>query len=151
MRPALIFLLALSACAEQNTRQTVSTEDTTKVIEVALHTMLEQPFPDMDGIRRKSSFNDSIFFTTRLMPLSKLPATVDSFRFKILPDSAICAMIKSDTVEELPNYLKLESFEKTDTDYYVKFESVDCIPSPSKDGAVSFRILKSKDKFVFKK
>ena len=62
----------------------------------------------------------------------------------------ICSVIKTDTVSELPNYLRLQTFEKTDTDYFVKFESVDCIPSPSKDGAVSLRILKSKDKFVFK-
>lgn len=150
MRLSLLFLIVLSACTEQSSRQVIATEDTTRVIEVALRTVLEQPFPDMDGIRRKSSFNDSIFLTTELMPLNKLPVSVDSFRFKILPDSAICSMIKSDTVADLPNFLKLQAFEKTDTDYFVKFESVDCIPSPSKDGAVSFRILKSKDKFVFK-
>ncbi|MGZ5219634.1 MAG: hypothetical protein ACXWC7_06135, partial [Chitinophagaceae bacterium] len=83
--------------------------------------------------------------------LSHLPASVDSFRFKILPDSLICSVIKSDTASvELPNFLRLQTFEKTDTDYLVKFESVDCVPSPSRDGSVSLRILKSKDKFVFK-
>ena len=151
MRRLLILLLIVPGCADKSSKQTSSTADTTRVIEVALKTILEEPFPEMDGIKRKSSFHDSIFLTTNLFPLSNLPASVDSFRFKILPDTLICSVIKSDTAAaELPNYLRLQTFEKTDTDYLVRFESVDCIPSPSKDGAVSLRILKSKDKFVFK-
>lgn len=151
MRSLLILLLILTACTDKYRKQTSSAADTTQVIEVALKTVLVESFPEMDGIKRKSSFSDSLFLTTNLFPLSNLPASVDSFRFKILPDSIICSVIKSDTAAaELPNYLKLQSFEKTDTDYFVRFESVDCIPSPSRDGAVSLRILKSKDKFVFK-
>lgn len=150
MRSLLLLLLVLTACADKSKKQTSSAADTTQVIEVALKTVLEEPFPDMDGIRRKSSFKDSIFLTTNLFSLASLPTSVDSFKFKVLPDTMICSVIKTDTVSELPNYLRLQTFEKTDTDYFVRFESVDCIPSPSKDGAVSLRILKSKDKFVFK-
>ena len=151
MRSLLILLLIATACTDKSRKQTSSAADTTQVIEVALKTVLGEPFPEMDGIKRKSSFNDSIFLTTNLFPLASLPASVDSFRFKILPDTMICSIIKSDTAAaELPNYLRLQAFEKTDTDYFVRFESVDCIPSPSRDGAVSLRILKSKDKFVFK-
>lgn len=150
MRWSLILLLVLTACADKTNKRTSTTADTTQVIKVALKTVLEEPFPDMDGIKRKSSFKDSIFLTTNLFSLASLPTSVDSFRFKILPDTMICSVIKTDTVSELPNYLRLQTFEKTDTDYFVRFESVDCIPSPSKDGAVSLRILKSKDKFVFK-
>lgn len=151
MRSLLLLLLIVTACTDKSSKQTSSAADTTQVIEVALKTVLVEPFPEMDGIKRKSSFNDSIFLTTNLFSLSTLPASIDSFRFKILPDSIICSVIKSDTAAtELPNYLRLQSFEKTDTDYFVRFESVDCIPSPSRDGAVSLRILKSKDKFVFK-
>jgi hypothetical protein len=151
MRSLLILLLILTACTEKSRKQASTTADTTQVIELALKTVLGEPFPEMDGIKRKSNFSDSFFLTTSLFSLSHLPASVDSFRFKVLPDSTICSVIKSDTATtELPNYLRLESFEKTDTDYFVKFESIDCIPSPSRDGAVSLRILKSKDKFVFK-
>ena len=150
MRVLLLLLLILTACADKSKKQPSSAADTTQVIEVALKTVLEEPFPDMDGIRRKSSFKDSIFLTTNLFSLASLPTSVDSFKFKVLPDTMICSVIKTDTVSELPNYLRLQTFEKTDTDYFVRFESVDCIPSPSKDGAVSLRILKSKDKFVFK-
>ena len=151
MRLLFILLLILTASADKSRQQTSSAADTTQVIELALKTVLGEPFPGMDGVKRKSSFNDSIFLTTNLLPLSRLPSRVDSFRFKILPDTMICSVIKSDTVAtELPNYLRLQSFEKTDTGYFVKFESVDCIPSASLDGSVSLQVLKTKDKFVFK-
>jgi hypothetical protein len=152
MRSLFIFLLALTACADKSNKQTSTAADTTQVIEVALKTLLGESFPDMDGIKRKSSFRDSIFLTTNALPLSRLPSSVDSFRFKIVPDTAICSVIKSDTATvELPNFLRIQSFEKTDTGYFVRFESVDCIPSPSKDGAVNLTILKTNDKYFFKK
>ena len=152
MRSLFILLLILTACADKSRKQTSSAADTTQVIELALKTVLGQPFPEMDGVKRKSIFNDSIFLTTNLLPLSSLPPGVDSFRFKILPDTMICSVIKSDSVTaELPNYLRLQSFEKTDTGYFVRFESIDCIPSASRDGAVSLHILKTNDKYVFKR
>ena len=150
MRPVIIILLFLTACANESRKLTASSADTTQAIELALKTMLVESFPEMDGIRRKSNFNDTIFLTTNLVPLASLPSSIDSFRFKILPDTMICSVIKSDTAtEELPNYLRLQSFEKTDTGYFVQFESVDCIPAPSRDGSVSLHLLRTKDKFVF--
>ena len=150
MRVLLIFLLFLIACSEKSRMQKSSAADTTRVVELALKTVLNEPFPVMDGIRRGSAFNDSIFLTTGLFSLSNLPSGVDSFHFKVLPDSSICSAIRSDTgTAELPNYLRLKSFEKTDTGYLVRFESVDCIPYPSLDGAVSLHILKTKNKFEF--
>lgn len=151
MRSLFILLLILTACADKSRKQTSSAADTTQVIELALKTVMVESFPEMDGVKRKSMFKDSIFLTTNLLPLSSLPPRVDSFRFKILPDTIICFVIKSDSVSaELPNFLRLQSFVKTDTDYFVKFESVDCIPSASRDGSVSLHILKTKDKYVFK-
>jgi len=151
MRLVVIVLLILTACADKRRKQTLSSADTTQVIELALKTVLVESFPEMDGIRRKSKFNDSIFLTTNLVPLASLPASIDSFRFKILSDTIICSVIRSDTVTaELPNYLRLQTFEKNDTGYFVQFESVDCIPSPSRDGSVSLHLLRTKDKFVFK-
>lgn len=151
MRPLFILLLILTACADKSRKQTSSAADTTQVIELALKTVLVESFPEMDGVKRKNSFHDSIFLTTNLFPLSKLPSSIDSLRFKVLSDSTICSVIKSDTVsEELPNFLRLQSFEKTDTGYIVQFESVDCIPRPSRDAAVSLYIMKTKDKYFFK-
>ena len=150
MHVLFILLLFLIACSEKGGKHKFSGADTTQVVELALKTVLTEPFPVMDGIKRKSAFNDSIFLTTKLFSLSNLPADIDSFHFKVLPDSMICFAIKSDTgTTELPNYLSLKSFEKTDTGYFVQFESVDCVPYPSLDGAVSLHILRTKDKFIF--
>jgi hypothetical protein len=150
MRPVIIVLLFLTACADKSRKQSLASRDTTQAIKLALKTVLEESFPEMDGIKRKSNFNDTIFLTTNLVPLSSLPTSIDSFRFKILPDTEICSVIKSDTMTaELPNYLRLQTFEKTDSDYFVQIESVDCIPSPSRNGSVSLHLLRTKDKFVF--
>jgi hypothetical protein len=152
MRHLFILLLILTSCADKSSRHTASSADTTQVIQLALKTVLTESFPEMDGIKRKSSFKDTIFLTTSLFPLSKLPSAIDSFRFKVLPDTLICKVMKTDTAStELPNYLLLQYFEKTDTSYLIRFESVDCVPSPSRDGAVSLHILKTIDKYVFKK
>lgn len=151
MHILFVFLIVLSACADKSRKQSPTSADTTQVIQLALKTVLTESFPEMDGLKRKSIFNDTIFLTTNLFSLSALPARVDSFRFKILPDTLICSAMKKDTInEELPNFLRLQSFEKTDSDYVVRFESVDCVPSPSRDGAVSLHILKTIDKYTFK-
>src|SRR5262245_53507877 len=125
MRVICILLVFLVACSQKSGRQRSSTVDTTRVIALALKTVMSEPFPVMDGIKRGSTENDSIFLTTKLFSLSNLPPDVDSFHFKVLPDSMICSAIRTDTSEELPNYLRLKSFEKTDTGYIVQFESVD--------------------------
>ena len=116
MRLVIIVLLFLTACADKGKKLTASTADTTQAIKLALKTVLVESFPEMDGIRRKSNFSDSIFLTTNQVRLATLPSSVDSFHFKILPDTMICAVIKSDTAtEELPNYLRLQSFDYNTT------------------------------------
>ena len=150
MRIFCILLVFLAGCAQKGGKQRASTVDTTRVIALALKTVMSERFPVMDGIKRKSAYNDSIFLTTKLFSLSNLPANVDSFHFKVIPDSMICSAIRSDTnTAELPNYLRLKTFEKNDTGYLVQFESVDCIPYPSLDGAVSLQIRKTKDQYKF--
>ena len=146
-----ILLIILASCANRNNQVSQSKNDTTKVIELAVRTVLEGDFPDVAAVKRKDKLNDSIFFTTNLLPLSTLPQSVDSFRFKILPDTLICTIIKSDSASgELPNYLKLRSFEKSDTGYFVQLESLSCLPSGG-GGSVSIHIVKTKDTFVSKK
>lgn len=152
MRLVFIFLLFLAACVNKRADQTPASADTTQVIELALKTALGQQFPEMDAVKRRSIFQDSILFTTSLFSIEKLPPRVDSFKFKIMPDTMICPLLKTDTIStELPNYLRLQAFQKTDTGYFVQFESVICIPSATRDASVGLHILRTKDKFVFEK
>ncbi len=152
-RLSVFMVLFLVACSGKNGKQILSTADTTQVVELALKTVMTESFPQMNDVKKKNSFGDSVFLTTNLFPLVKLPSAIDSFHFKVLPDSTICSVIKSDTLsaDSLPNYLRLQAFEKTDTGYFVQFESVNCVPIASKDAAVSLHILKTKDKFEFKR
>ena len=152
MRSLFIFLLALTACAEKSSKQTSTAADTTQVIEVALKTLLVESFPDMNGIKRKSSFHDSIFLTTNLLPLSSLPSSVDSFHFKILPDSAICSVIKSDTATvSCRTFFGFRLLKKRIPAISFASKVWIVFPPPQKMGPSICTILKTNDKYLFKK
>lgn len=146
-----ILLVMVASCTNRDGQVSQSVNDTTKAIELAVKTALEEDFPEMEPVKKRSRFNDTIFLTTNLFPLSHLPQSIDSFRFKVLPDTLICSVIKSDSLSgEWPNYLKLSSFEKRDTGYFVQLESLSC-QRGGEGGSVGIFIIKTKDTFVFKK
>ncbi len=151
MRVLVSLVVLIASCASRSGDQTPANADTTQVIELALKTALGEHFPEMEDVKRLSQPGDSIFFTTGLFALSNLPTAVDSFKFRVLPDSLICPLIKADTSSmEIPNYLRLQVFQKTDTGYFVEFESVVCVPRAARDASVGIHILKTRDKFEFK-
>lgn len=144
-----VIVIVLASCTNRNGQVSQSKNDTVTAIELAVKTALVEDFPEMDPVKSKNG--DSIFITSSLLSLSHLPQKIDSFRFKILPDTLICAAIKTDTLSQvLPNYLKVSSFEKRDTGYFVQLESLSC-PAGGEGGSVGIFIVKSKDTFVFKK
>lgn len=148
----LISLMIVAGCTNRNAQVSSSKNDTTKAIELAIKTILEGDFPDAPAMKKVALFHDSIFFAaSNLLPASRLPERVDSFHIKVLADTLLCARMKSDTsYKELPNYLKLDSFENRDTGYYVKLESLNCLSS-GEAGALGIFIIKTKDNFVFEK
>jgi hypothetical protein len=152
----VVVAIILASCTNRNGQGSQSKNDTVTAIELAVKTALVEDFPEMEPVKRKNG--DSIFITSNLLSLSHLPQKIDSFRFKILPDTLICAAIKTDTLSHktdtlsqvLPNYLKVSSFEKRDTGYFVQLESLSC-PAGGEGGSVGIFIVKSKDTFIFKK
>jgi hypothetical protein len=148
----LISLIILVSCTNRDAQVSSSKNDTTKAIELAIKTILEEDFPDAPAMKKVALFHDSIFFAaSNLLPASSLPERVDSFHIKVLTDTLLCARMKSDTsYKDLPNYLRLDSFENRDTAYFVKLESLNCLPS-GEGGSVGIFIVKTKDTFVFKK
>jgi len=142
-----ITMIVLASCTNRNGQVSQSKNDTVTAIELAVKTALVEDFPEMEPVKRKNG--DSIFITSSLLSLSHLPQKIDSFRFKIMPDTMICATIKLDTSQDIPNYLKLSSFEKRDTGYFVQLESLSC-QSGGEGGSVSIFIVKTEDRFVFK-
>lgn len=147
-----ILLVMVASCTNRDSQVSQSGNDTTKAIELAIKTILEEDFPDAPAMKKVALFHDSIFFAaSNLLPTSSLPERVDSFHIQVLADTLLCARMKSDTsYKELPNYLKLDSFENRDTAYFVKLESLNCLPA-GEGGSVGIFIVKSKDTFVFKK
>lgn len=143
-----LVVIVLASCTNRSGQVSQSKNDTVTAIELAVKTALVEDFPEMEPVKRKSG--DSIFITSSLFSLSDLPQKIDNFKFIILPDTLICATIKLDTSQNRPNYIKLSSFEKRDTGYFVQLESLSC-PAGGEGGSVGIFIVKSKDTFVFKK
>ena len=147
-----IGLFIATSCTNRDAQTSSSKNDTTKAIELAIKTILEEDFPDAPSMKRVGLFHDSIFFAaSNLVPASRLPERVDSFHIQVLADTLLCARMKSDTsYKELPNYLRLDSFENRDTVYFVKLESLNCLPG-GEAGSLGIFIVKSKDNIVFEK
>ena len=148
----LISLFLFASCKNREAQVSSSKNDTTKAIQLAIKTILQEDFPDAPAMKKVALFHDSIFVAaTHSLPVASFPDRVDSFRLKVLADTLLCANMRSDTsYKELPNYLKLDSFENRDSGYFVKFESLNCMRG-GEGGSVGIFILKTKDNFVFKK
>jgi hypothetical protein len=147
-----IGLVILTSCNNKDANVSSSKNDTTNAIQLAIKTILEEDFPDAPSMKRVGLFHDSIYFAaSNLVPASRLPERVDSFHIKVLADTLLCARMKSDTsYKELPNYLKLDSFENRDTGYFVKLESLNCRPG-GEAGSLGIFIVKTKDNIVFER
>jgi hypothetical protein len=85
------------------------------------------------------------------LPLSILPKTIDSIKFKVVTSKQIflLAQIEND-LNKLPNYLNIGAFEKNDSGYYVRVESLSCIHF-GEGGTIGMDIAKENDSFVVKR
>lgn len=146
-----IFLMCLTLLACHNKKQnlTASANDTTKVLQTALlrgtsiHYM-----PDASALRIRYKFGDSILLTSWVLPLNILPSKVGDQTFKIMSSEKICQIIKQDSaMNEVPNYLFIDAFQKNDSGYFVRLESLGC-RRYSGGGTLGLYFKKIKDSFV---
>ncbi len=104
--------------------------------------------PSAYPLTYKYKFGDSMLLTSNALPLSILPSIVGYQKFKILPQSEICALIKNDSnLSQVPNYLLLNRFEKNDTGYYVLLQSLSCRDFEG-GGSLGLYLKKEKDSFI---
>ena len=144
-------LLFCSCKNENSSRAKTTAKDTTKAIELAIHTVLTEDFPDAPAMKKIAPFKDSIFFAAGTFAAGLLPERVDSLPLNVLPDTMICANMKRDTgIHVFPNYIRLADFENRDSGYFVKLESLNCLAG-NEGGSVGVFIIKKKDNFVFEK
>src|SRR5688500_17240340 len=59
--------------------------DTTKLIKLAIETAFyRENLPGLSDLRKKQFSKDSILFTSESLPLTLLPMSIDSLKFKII-------------------------------------------------------------------
>ena len=148
----LIFinLVGLVACNSRNIDSQFKS-DSTKVIEFAIRKAFETKLlPEIKALKEEYWFKDSILFTSDSIPLSLLPTSLDSLKFKIVSKKEILLLFKNDSLgRKLPNYLIINSFEKTDSSYYIQISSWSIVPYGG-GGMIGMDIISQKDTFVLK-
>ena len=145
----LVFILV--SCKNSIAKVVENQSDTSKVIELAIRTAFyHQNLPGISSLKKNYHFKDSILFTSDSLSLFFLPQSVDSINFKILPKRQICSLFTTEgDLNKVPNYLYIDTFEKSDTGYYVSLESLNCFPF-SGGGKIGIYITKEKDSFIVK-
>jgi hypothetical protein len=148
----LCILLNLLFACQNNVPVTVKQEnenDTSNVLKTVIgEGISDRHMPSADPLTYKYKFGDSILLTSTVLPLGMLPSNIGNQKFKILPQSEICALIKRDSnLTRVPNYLLLNRFEKSDTGYYVLLQNLSCLDYGG-GGSLSLYLKKDKDSFV---
>jgi hypothetical protein len=144
------FLLNLLLACQSNAPVIVKQDNDTSILlkKVIREGISGRYMPDADPLTYKYKFGDSILLTSDALPLDILPSNIGSQKFKILPHSKICALIKKDSnLTQVPNYLLLNQFEKSDTGYYVQLQSLTCRDYGG-GGSLGLYLKKEKDSFV---
>jgi hypothetical protein len=150
----IVIVGMLTACSNTDAPSTpakATAKDTTRAVELAIHTVLTQDFPEAPAMKQVAAFRDSLYLAAGSFPENLLPERVDSFRLNVLPDSVVCLQMRSDTsLHNFPNYLRLAGFENRDSGYFIKLESLNC-QRGNEAGSVGLFIIKTKDNFFFSK
>src|SRR5258706_16307939 len=106
----LIFYIPLNllfAC-QSNVPVILEQENDTGILlkTVINEAITDRYMPSAYPLTYKYKFGDSMLLTSNALPLSILPSIVGYQKFKILPQSEICALIKNDSnLSQVPNYL----------------------------------------------
>jgi len=142
-----IAIAALFSCNHDKYTSAIPLNDTTQILTLALKTAFDSShLPDASSLTKKYYFKDSILFTADSLQLNYLPTNLDTVLFKILTKDKICSLLKADSSMEVPNYLTIKHFEKSDSTYFVIVESVSCLPFGG-GGGIGIYISKQKDLF----
>ena len=144
-----ILLNLLLAC-QSNVPAIVKQEnDTSKILKTVITEGISDRYmPSTDPLTYKYKFGDSILLTSNVLPLDILPSSITDQKFKILSHSEIYALIKKDSsLTQVPNYLIINQFEKSDTGYYVLIQSLSCRDFGG-GSSLGLYLKKQKDSFV---
>ena len=147
-----IFFLVLivTSCKHSATNQIGQIKsDTILVLDLALRTAFYHGnLPGITPLKKHYHYGDSILFSSDTLPLSILPKTSDTIKFKILSRKEIILLTQTENdVTKIPNYLNIGAFEKSDTGYYVRVESLNSLNFGG-GGIIGIYIRKEQDSLV---
>src|SRR5689334_20353496 len=94
-----ILVLTALACRSNNTRITVQAKsDTMLLLEKAISMgSTGEHMPGAGPLTRKYRFGDSIFLTSPILTLDRLPTTLNGLHYKVVPMNALCRLLKADS------------------------------------------------------
>jgi len=123
-------LLLLSSCEARPTVVDKPISDTTKVLSITLKQATSVEFmPSASALRRPSKFSDSILLTAIPISLDLLPTKSGGQIFKVLPKETIHKILTGESYRhDVPNYLSITQFEKSDTGYYIQVQNLSVLP-----------------------
>lgn len=124
-----ICILILTSCEERIVNSKQQDNDTIRVLRTALHQGISGAFmPSASRLSLPYHFGDSVLLTSDILSLPVLLTSIKNQKFKVLLKEEICSMIVADThMTELPNYLTISKFEKSETGYYVQLRNLSCL------------------------
>jgi len=126
----LLLLLSLLCCDTKLTITDKPVSDTTKVLTTTLKQVISVEFmPSASALRRPSKFGDTILLTADFLPLELLPTKSGVQIFKVLPKQTIYRILTGESYrKDVPNYLCISQFEKSDTGYYIQAQNLSVLP-----------------------
>lgn len=145
----ILICLTLFACENKDKNFSTPANDTVNILQTALSKAISGRYmPDASALRIKYKFGDSILLASEILPLNILPSKAGDRLFKIMPWEKICQIVKQDSaIEEVPNYLFVAAFQKNDSGYFVRLESLSCRKYGG-GGILALYFRKLKDSFI---
>ena len=148
---SIFFLvLVITSCKDSVTKTSNQIKsDTTLVLDLALRAAFyHENLPGISPLKKHYHYGDSILFSSDTLPLTVLPQSSDTINFKILSRKEIISLTQTENdLTKLPNYLNIGAFEKSDTGYYVRVESLSTLDFGG-GGKIGIYIKKENDSLV---
>lgn len=123
---AILSVFSILACRRvDGTVGTAPINDTASLLEKACFMAAEGAYmPGASPLGEKGK--DSIVLTSHSVSLQSLRENEALKKFIIIPGDSVCSFLSSNKRSLRKNYLCVSTFEKSDTGYFVKMESLPC-------------------------
>lgn len=131
---------------QQGNDTTVQGNDTATLFKLAIKTAFYHG--NLPGAESLAN-NDSILITSDSSYFKFIPSRFDTLNFKIVNRNDVRSLLNRDFSRQ-SNYLYIRTIEKTDSNYYISIENLNCKPYGG-GGAIGIYVVKVNDSLIVKK